>query len=267
MPARLFFGNQEVFTVESGGGTTTTTTTTTTTSTTTTTTTVAPVLTNLVYLLDASNSASYPGTGTVWTDLSANAYTADLTGAVYSTAGGAPSIYFDGVNDYVSFAAAEVARPSTLPITWNVWYKGLGSNAPLSLFDSAPGQANVMRTRSGGSTPFAEIWNENPKVLIDGMTSTDWNQYTFVYDIPGYYGSPAARSIKYYLNGVFQETVTGTSSSDWVWTRMVIGVVNLTATPEDYLYGYINNHSLYNAELTAGQILQNYNAYKGRFGL
>jgi hypothetical protein len=229
--------------------------------------TVPPVLTNLIYLLDASNTASYPGSGSVWTDLSANGYTADLSGAVYSTAGGAPSIFFDGVNDYVSFAVNEVPRPASLPITWNVWCKGIGANAPLSLFDSSPNTANVMRTRSGGGTPFAEIWNENPKVDIDGMTSTNWNQYTFVYDIPGYYGPSGNRTIKYYLNGVFQETVSGNTTTTWEWNRMVIGVVNLNSSPEDFLYGYINNHSLYSVELTSTQILQNYNAYKSRFGL
>jgi hypothetical protein len=50
----------------------------------------SPVVTNNMLLyLDAGNSASYPGTGTTWTDLSPNGNNAtSLTGVTYSSSNG-----------------------------------------------------------------------------------------------------------------------------------------------------------------------------------
>jgi hypothetical protein len=55
----------------------------------------------LVLDLDAGISASYPGSGTTWTDLSGNGNTGTLTnGPTYSSANGG-SIVFDGTDDVV----------------------------------------------------------------------------------------------------------------------------------------------------------------------
>lgn len=42
---------------------------------------LAIVTANLQLYLDAADSASYPGTGTTWTDLSPNAYSTTIVGA------------------------------------------------------------------------------------------------------------------------------------------------------------------------------------------
>jgi hypothetical protein len=61
-----------------------------------------PIISNgLILYLDAGNAASYPGSGTTWTDVSGNINTGTLTnGPTYSSANGG-SIVFDGSNDYV----------------------------------------------------------------------------------------------------------------------------------------------------------------------
>ena len=56
----------------------------------------------LVLCLDAANKRSYPGTGTTWTDRSANGNNGTLTnGPTFDSANGG-SIVFDGTNDYVT---------------------------------------------------------------------------------------------------------------------------------------------------------------------
>lgn len=62
-----------------------------------------PIVTNgLVLHLDAGDTASYPVTGTTWTDLSGNGNNGTLVNGVgYNSANGG-SLVFDGVNDRVS---------------------------------------------------------------------------------------------------------------------------------------------------------------------
>lgn len=230
---------------------------------------IEPVLTNLIYLLDASSTVSYPGSGTTWFDISGNGKNATLVnGTSYSTAGGAPSMIFDGINDYVTFGAGNVAQPS-LPVTFNFWVKTIGTapNQPNGMFDVAPGQANLFRqinrtAHGAAANPSVEWSNQNPVIEITqtagSYTATNWNQYTFVFNFS------TNRIVKWYQNGVFITTATGNTSTSLSWTEVVLGAIN----KNDYwLNAYMNNAALYNIELTAGQILQNYNAYKGRFGL
>ena len=55
----------------------------------------------LVLYVDAANTKSYPGSGTVWTDLSPTQITGSLTnGPTFNSANGG-SIFFDGTDDIV----------------------------------------------------------------------------------------------------------------------------------------------------------------------
>ena len=60
------------------------------------------IVTNgLVLALDAANTKSYPGSGTVWSDLTPNGNNGALTnGPTFNSANGG-SIVFDGTNDYL----------------------------------------------------------------------------------------------------------------------------------------------------------------------
>lgn len=229
--------------------------------------TIQPVLTSLLYLLDASSTTSYPGSGSTWYDISGQANNATLVGSVYTTASGAPSIIFDGVNDYATFGAGGVPTP-TLPITFNFWFKSIAASPaqPTGMFDSSPGSANVLRQINGiayggvVNYPTVEWSAQNPTITLSeasgSYTATNWNQYTFVYNYA------TNRSIKWYQNATLIRTITGNTTSTLSWNELVIGAIN----KNDYwLNGYINNASLYSVELTAAQILQNYNAYSPRF--
>ena len=69
-----------------------------------------------------------------------------------------------------------------------------------------------------------------------------------------------------YFNGVLDAisttsipaTITDPSVNLWIARRRNGG---------DYFNGSIANVSIYSVALTAAQVLQNYNAYRGRFGL
>ena len=60
----------------------------------------AQVTSGLVLHLDARDTNSYSGSGSVWSDLSGNNYNATISGATFN--GNGKYFYFDGSNDYVN---------------------------------------------------------------------------------------------------------------------------------------------------------------------
>ena len=75
------------------------------------------ITSGLVLHLDAGNAASYPGTGTTWTDLSGNSRNGTLTdGPTYSSANGG-SIVFDGTNDFVQCSGSVTVTAATF-VAW-----------------------------------------------------------------------------------------------------------------------------------------------------
>jgi hypothetical protein len=60
------------------------------------------ITTNLVLHLDASNSSSYSGSGTTWSDLSGDGNDLTLTNGPTFTSDNGGAIVFDGTNDYAA---------------------------------------------------------------------------------------------------------------------------------------------------------------------
>ena len=87
----------------------------------------------LVLYLDAGNSKSYPGTGTVWNDLSGNNNNGTLVNGPTFSSANKGSIVFDGVNDGCNINNNSFINP-TNAITFGaiVNLSGYGSNyAPI----------------------------------------------------------------------------------------------------------------------------------------
>lgn len=82
------------------------------------------VLSNLDFYLDASNVKSYPGTGTSWSDLSKNAYSATLVNGVSYDTANYGNFLFDGTNDYVQTNYVRTT-PTTTAFTYQIVFKNL----------------------------------------------------------------------------------------------------------------------------------------------
>jgi hypothetical protein len=84
---------------------------------------LSTIVTNgLILNIDAGNMASYPGTGTAWTDLSGLNNTVTLVnGTTYSSANGGTMV-FDGVNDYGVGAYNSNLDLSTNNFTLEGWF-------------------------------------------------------------------------------------------------------------------------------------------------
>jgi hypothetical protein len=211
-----------------------------------------PIVTNgLVLCLDAANPKSYPGSGTTWTDLSGNGNNGTLVNGVGYNSGNGGSLVFDGVNDYVSNT---MPNPGSVPITFDFWMNS-DTSTPVGLYDTAPGQPNVLRNYNFG---VIEWWNNSPSVSL-GLSALTWTNITIEYSFT------TNRTIKYYRNGNLITTATGSTSPTFAWTTLIFG--NINAGSAGWYSGKISTIKIYNRALTASEIQQNYNALKSRYGL
>ncbi len=207
----------------------------------------------LVLCLDAANPRSYPKSGTTWSDLkgSNNGTLTNMDASNFS-AGNGGSLVFDGSNEYVP--TNFLPPVGTNPRTVSIWYKsdvtqnknllGWGSNSSMALWDVLlhNGKVGVHLYQSGNEA---------------GVTYTNniWQNIVFTYTHP---------TIKSYMDGVYRTSFTGNGINTG-------SAFNLNIAKGNYNYFYfdgsISNVSIYNRALTASEVLQNYNATRGRYGI
>jgi hypothetical protein len=221
------------------------------------------VVTNgLVLALDAANTKSYPGSGTVWRDLSGNNNSGSLTnGPTFSSANGG-SIVFDGSNDYAVYSGSFNNLPSSSLSTF-VWVKSNLTN--YYILSQGRSTTNVegeyilevvnsklifwdYRTGYGFS-------NSNIGSNISIITN-QWCQVGFIKNFT---------SGTYYINGINAGTIS--AGKDVAYTNTPFYIASNFRDNTSYLNGSISNLQIYNRALSASEVLQNYNATKGRFNL
>lgn len=228
----------------------------------------------LVLTLNAADKTSYPGSGTSWYDLSGNNNSGSLTnGPTFSTDGGG-SIVFDGADDYVDCGPSSTLNFGTGNFTLCAWFKTNTSlrRTILSRFDYN-GVGTIERgyyidvLATGKIRTAFETDGTNYRVT-DSNTVVNTNSYFYVTST-----RTNATTISVYINGVFETSNTltqGTPSNiDTVTAPFSIGrrADYQTPTFTNYFIGSVYSTQIYNRTLSAIEILQNYNAQKGRFGL
>jgi hypothetical protein len=214
---------------------------------------VAPntVTDGLVLYLDAANTKSYLSSSLTWIDISGNNNNGTLTnGPTYtSTFGG--SIVFDGVDDSVVSANA-INITGSAARTINIWFRSTGTistRQALAYFGSEAANGRSYIEIEGSQFKF----NTGAVSFGGAVVANTWYNGAITFN-----GS----TLLVYLNGVQVNIGTptlNTGTGNLILGRFVTNVFPLT--------GNIAQFSLYNRTLTAQEILQNYNATKGRYGL
>jgi hypothetical protein len=224
------------------------------------------IVTNgLILALDAANTKSYPGSGTIWTDISGNGYKGTLNGGItYSSTGGS-ALVFGAVNtttDYVSLSSAPVVTSAMSIEVWgkfNTYPGGAGS------YNIVGEKNSIFRLMYGGSSfswamaTTNNAWYSTGTTLsINGITIGNWNQVTIVYN---------GTNILGYLNGTYRSITSAAISGNVISpVSFYIGQSD-AATGLSYAAGSIASVKLYNRALSANEINQNFNAYRGRYGV
>ena len=221
----------------------------------------------LILSLDAANPKSYPGSGTIWSDLASSNNSTLTNGPTFSNNNGG-SLVFDGVNDYVSVSNTNL-KP-TSGITQECWFR-------------AAAQVQVFIGQQYGTSSnnsYALWWGDggtnswNGGVNIGGTlyylnTLITWPTTSWVHFVHTYDGSTQ----KLYYNGnlIASENRSGTIAYDNSNTVTTIGCdfngsgynTGISAP----VNGSISVTKIYNRGLPASEVLQNYNATKSRFNL
>jgi hypothetical protein len=235
------------------------------------------VTSGLKLYLDATSRKSYPGTGTTWFDLSGNAYNGVLTNGVVYNGSNIGVMTFDGVNDCVMGTGLDNASASLTgasAITINTWVKRGAVSA-------ASNHTFIGFANSTGVHKFLMSFLTNNTINVSGrssveagqakITTTTFTSTTTWYNVVGVLNF-AADTILCYVNGVSQPMTGTVNFSDAALAagngsfagQNRIGAELASAT---LFKGDIGITMLYNRALAETEILQNFEAHRGRYNV
>ena len=195
------------------------------------------VTTGLILCLDAANPKSYPGTGTTWYDVSGNGNNHDLTG---SPPWANNKFTLDGSTQ--GFTRASSINGVTITCTVVIWYS---------------------------TTDTQELWvrgNQNGGYYLSASYGND------------YYNSNCGSPTNYVDLALTTNPATPINYRNGTYHMWEAKNVDFVTTPWTYyewcLYpsswqmsGSVAAILMYNRPITATESAQNFNAYRGRYGI
>jgi hypothetical protein len=214
------------------------------------------VTTGLQLYLDAGNASSYSGSGTAWNDLSGNGRNGTLTnGPTYSATNGG-SIVFDGSNDLVQCTGSLTVTAATFV----TWIKRNGSQGQYDGILFSRG-TNTTGMNFYTSNQLGYHWNDanNTYNWSSGLTIPDATWCMIALSVT----STAATAYLCQASGITSATNTVSHGSS-VLNDIKLSVDDAAAR---YFTGNIAIAQLYNTALSAGEISQNFQADRARFGV
>lgn len=232
------------------------------------------VTNGLVLCMDAANIKSYPGSGTTWTDLSSKKISGTLTnGPTFSSNNGGYFI-FDGVNDHVNLGSSNAITGDNLTtITLDVWvnYSSTSGDRLIAIQRGSGGlnsslaamQVNLNQTvNTAGYLQF--VTRNSTNTNVDYLAVN--NNYHLVGKFQNFVATITGTSSALYVNGALatSSTVSGLPSVTNNTDPALLGIQPGLTNP---LNGSIAVAKVYNRALTALEVLQNFNALRGRFGI
>lgn len=216
-------------------------------------------VTPLLYL-DAGNPASYPTTGTTWTDLVGGKQFTLYNSPTYSSSNGGYLSFDSGLQQY---GEATTSLPSLSTWSVGVWHYYTGTNVGegmcivTEVYPGTTGYINYSLGDNQGigfSSGFFDIsaWRTSN---VYNLTPNNWYYIVGTYD---------GTTNKLYVNNslVASDNFTGTPlSSD--------GGIRLMRRWDlpDYWGGYLSTVGIYNTALDPTQISSIWNSTKSRYGL
>jgi hypothetical protein len=218
------------------------------------------VQSGLVLSLDAGKTASYPGSGTTWTDLSTNNLSAELVNSpTYNSSNGG---FFQFVTDDFARIPNNTSLDTQTP-TVEVWIKTNATNQNGFWFEKGTVNSQYALFQEGTTIQ----WRMNIGGNTTNLTTTTANfiNTSNWYQVVGTYTS-GQRHL--YINGnlVNSDTQTGTLSTNS--GGMSIGVYGGFSGARGYYYnGNLAICRIYNRKLSIAEIQQNFYASKSRFGI
>jgi hypothetical protein len=198
---------------------------------------------SLTLCLDAASNKSYSGSGANWNDISGSGYNATLYNSPTFT-----NNYFS-LNGTTQYAIVpHVLEPLSIEVSF---YMNNRNNFPIiyagaNAYNSTTWQWSIFN--------FASVTYWGPGSSSTAVTSSvpinSWVIATII---------RKSSSSLFYVNG----NLVSTFGSKVTTT----GNIYIGRADTAYMSGRVSTLKLYNKELSSSEVLQNYNAIKGRYGL
>jgi hypothetical protein len=227
---------------------------------------------SLTHRFDAGDAASYAGSGNVWTNLAGSNNLALVNSPVFVSNASASRFVLDGIDDFMSgsgYLTGSAPKSHTLNLIMSIYqfpsfattYRFFGDNSnPTSYrmgqWTSTSGPGEVEFTVST-PTNFANIYSVFPNQFI---SQSQLGMFTFV---------SSNTSVDFYLNGSLlgQSTTNTFSDNNFISATRTYFLGSDSGTPTNPISMSIAHMMWYSASLSAADVLQNYNALKGRYGI
>lgn len=231
------------------------------------------VSSSLVLNLDASDPASYPGTGTTWTNLAGsgnftiNASAYNSTGPKYMDFNGSFGCAKKADSDFIisgDVTAVIWTRIRNSTSGWRTLFRGLSSGSDHQVIGQDGSWLIGMYDNQNGTGFNSSGFSQQN---VPGYASNQWNMLVWRWN----------NSATPYYSLTYNdspETIRGSNNS--VNTRFKHGFCSLGAyndgnqsnpsTASQY-WGDIAHVMMYNRVLSNSEVIQNFNATRSRFGL
>jgi hypothetical protein len=221
---------------------------------------------SLVLQYDPSNTASYPGTGTILTNLVGGGLNGTMTSLTYTN----PYLRYNGSTSQVSVADSASLEPGTGDWSVEVWLRYTviaGRTRTYLSKTNTGGQAADwgygLRTNPSLNTTYMEVGNGTTSVNSPSTSVTTgvW------YQIVGVWTNVASNSIALYKNGV----LVGSNSHSFAsikntTTPLYLGNYNGNEFAQQF-EGDMGVVRIYSKALSAVEVQNNYDANEALYGL
>jgi hypothetical protein len=212
----------------------------------------------LLLHIDAGNLKCYPGSGVTLSNIVSTNQATNTSGATFDS-GNFRTLSYDGTDDLTVLPVASI--PSGTQATVCVWQN----------ISNVSGRSTFWMAAGGNRTIAAHIpWSDNNVYWDCGDSGTSWdriNKITTEAERTGWHywtftKNSTTQNMLIYLDGVQWHSGSAKTFNMSVATSGTFG-----GGGSFYFSGRIGLFSMYNIELNAVQILQNFNATRRRFGI
>jgi hypothetical protein len=207
----------------------------------------------LIFDLDAGNYRSYIGSGITAYSLVSGVGATLVNGVGFGTTNKGYFI-FDGSNDYIISPSISNYSFGLNDFTISAWFKSSDKSRYSCIANFYGGSSDGIILYSNITNGYFRTWIGNFLTIgnID-ITNGQWNNVVL---------KRSSGTCTQFVNGL--QNITASASVNIGNYNLKIGGI----PPSNYYAnGSISQIQVYNRALTAQEILQNYNATKGRYGL
>jgi hypothetical protein len=223
----------------------------------------------LVLCLDAANKRSYPGSGTTWIDkVGGNDGTLTNMDASNFSSDNGGSLVFDGSNQYVVTNDSDLLSFTNAKFSLEVYFKYVNKT---NRYNTLVGKRDYGTTQREYNFFVDEAYS-TPTVqfIVSSNLTANWTYViTPAIQKNRWYHAVATSNAgvgRVYLDG---QVSAGNASMHSVTTNgnspFSIGNAYNNGSPIQFLNGSISLTRVYNRALSAKEVLQNYEATKGRY--